>query len=33
LARENGFTPGDIDEATAALTALITAVENAAGAQ
>lgn len=32
LARENGFTPEDIDEAAAALTALIAAIDGATGA-
>lgn len=32
LARENGFTPESIDEAVAALTALITAIESATSA-
>ncbi len=32
LARENGFAPEDIDEAVAALTALIAAIENATSA-
>jgi len=31
LARENGFTPEDIDEAAAALTTLIAAIEAANG--
>jgi hypothetical protein len=32
LARENGFTPEDVDEAAAALTALIAAIDGATGA-
>jgi hypothetical protein len=32
LARENGFKPEDIDEAAAALTALIAAIESATSA-
>jgi hypothetical protein len=32
LARENGFTPESIDEAVAALTALIAAIEHATSA-